>query len=120
MELTRDISFLMYPETSLNSELIYGDAPQNWRNRYNDKASIYIDRVNQEVISYYSGAPEGAYGYGVLISINYSTQDYWAHTQIYIPDSNAMAQKIYIKPRINNKTNQWSVYEPTKSVVQID
>lgn len=104
----------------LNSELIYADAPRNWRDRYSDKASIYIDRVNKTDISYYSGAPEGAYGYGVLISINYSVQDNWAHTQIYIPDSNAMAQKIYIRPRIRDTTNQWSVYEPLKSVVQID
>lgn len=77
-----------------------------------------IDLVGQEAISYYSGAPEDAYGYGVLITINYSEKDYWGHHQIYIPDSSGTGQKIYSRSRTRDTTKQWSVYAPTTAVDQ--
>ena len=58
---------------------------------------LYIHAVSTQNPSSITGMPQGAYGYGVLITLLSKYESTWGTCQIYIPHSGEVSRDIYVR-----------------------
>ena len=58
---------------------------------------LYIHAVATQNPSGITGMPQGAYGYGVLITLSSKYESTWGTCQIYIPHSGEVSRDIYVR-----------------------
>lgn len=58
---------------------------------------LYIHAVSTQNPSSITGMPQGAYGYGVLITLSSKYESTWGTCQIYIPHAGEVSRDIYVR-----------------------
>lgn len=58
---------------------------------------LYIHIITTQYPSSIAGMPQGAYGYGVLITLLSKYESIWGTCQIYIPHASETSRPIYIR-----------------------
>lgn len=58
---------------------------------------LYIHAISAQNPSTIVGMPQGAYGYGVLITLSSKYESTWGTCQIYIPHAGEVSRDIYIR-----------------------
>ena len=58
---------------------------------------LYIHAITTQNPSSIAGMPQGAYGYGVLITLLSKHESPWASCQIYIPHGGEVSRDIYVR-----------------------
>lgn len=102
--MTNTLNYL--PLNALNSNIIgttsnhgisSGDSINMDSELFSSHKPLYIHAITAQNSSSIAGMPQGAYGYGVLITLLSKYESTWSTCQIYIPHSGEVSRDIYVR-----------------------